>query len=196
MKVLNGCNVGSTETKKLIQIKLDIGDLKNRSTICIDGFSERLKSLIPSLYSHKCSDGVAGGFFRTLDTGTSIANVIEHVALELQCIAGIEAGFSQTEKTNTSGIYNIVFNFVDEEAGIFAALASIEIVEALVNGKPYFIRHDIERLKSIYKQNQHVKKKFIEENASILAAKNQIVKGAYSVLPSANITLGIVPQRI
>lgn len=153
LHVLNG-PAGSMHRKKLIQMTLDIGDLEFRPTNTIEGFSQRLKTLIPSLYSHRCTDGVPGSFLRNVDAGTCIVDVMAHIALELQGLAGMRTTFSSTEQTDIPGVYHIVFGYHNEDAGLYAALASVEIVEALIKGRPYFIRYDIERLKSIFDQNQ------------------------------------------
>ncbi len=154
IQVLNGSNVWNTNAKKLIQMTLNIGDFESTPTNTINGFSDRLKTLMPSLYSHKSSEG---GFFQSVDKGISIVKVIQHIALELQSLAGMQTEFSRIEQTDTIGIYNLVFSFIDEDSGMYAALASVEILEALIKGKPYFIRHDIDRLKRLFEQNQSSK---------------------------------------
>lgn len=152
LQVLKGSNILSKKTR-LIEMRLDIGDLEYKLTNTIDGFSQRLKTLIPSLYSYKGFGELSGGFFKEVDNGVSMEYIIEHIVLELQCLAGMKTGFSRTIRTDVAGVYNIVFSYVNEDAGIYAALASLEIVEALIKGKPYFIRHDIDRLKDIYGQS-------------------------------------------
>ena len=152
IQVLKGSNILSKKTR-LIEMRLSIGDLEYKLTNTIDGFSERLKTLIPSLYSYKGFAEVSGGFFQAVDNGVSIEYVIEHIVLELQCLAGMKTGFSRAIRTDVAGVYNVVFSYINEDAGIYAALSSLEIVEALIKGKPYFIRHDINRLKNIYGQS-------------------------------------------
>lgn len=152
IQVLKGSNILSKKTR-LIEMRLDIGDLEYKLTNTIDGFSQRLKTLMPSLYSYKGFCEVSGGFFQEVDNGVSIEYVIEHIVLELQCLAGMKTGFSRAIRTDVAGVYNVVFSYVNEDAGIYAALASLEIVEALIKGKPYFIRHDLDRLKDIYGQS-------------------------------------------
>ena len=154
LQVLNGSNIWSTTRKNLIQMKLDIGELEFRPTNTIEGFAERIKKLIPSLYSHRCSEGVPGGLFSRIDTGTWMGHVIEHIALEIQCLAGMETGFGRTRETNISGIYNVVFSYIDQEAGLYAARVSVDIAQALIDGKPYDITDDIQNLKSIFNNNQ------------------------------------------
>lgn len=181
IQVLNGSDVLSTNTKKLIQMRLNIGNFESKPTNKINGFSDRLKTLMPSLYSHKSTEGSIGGFFQTVDNGTSIAQVIEHIAMELQNLAGIKTDFSSTVETGILGVYDLMLSYMDEDAGMYAALASVEIVEAVINGKPYFIRHDIDRLKCLHEQNQSSAEN-VKQTANVPYFKlnNQPVKWAYS----------------
>ena len=61
----------------------------------IPGFYEHLTELIPSLYDHGCSVGKPGGFLQRMREGTWMGHVLEHVALELQNLAGAEVDSRQ-----------------------------------------------------------------------------------------------------
>jgi cyanophycin synthetase len=128
-------------------MRLDLEELEQSPTNMIDGFSERIKTLIPSLYTHRCSKGTPGGFFERVDEGTWMGHVIEHIALEIQTLAGMETGFGRTRQTKTSGIYNVVFSYLEEKAGVYAAEASVRIAEALINNVEYDLEHDIQQLR-------------------------------------------------
>lgn len=62
-KVLRGPNYWSTYRKQLIVMKLDLEESEEYPTNKIDGFSERIEALMPSLYFHRCSEKRPGGFF-------------------------------------------------------------------------------------------------------------------------------------
>ena len=81
IKVLKGPNYWSVRRPKLIQMKLDLEEMEERPTNKIDGFLERLKTLLPGMYEHRCSEGVAGGFFTRVEEGTWMGHVIEQIAL-------------------------------------------------------------------------------------------------------------------
>ena len=83
----------------VIYLSLDIGELEDRPTNAIPGFYERLTELIPSLYDHECSLGHPGGFLERLREGTLAGHVVEHVALELQNLAGVEVTRGKTRGT-------------------------------------------------------------------------------------------------
>jgi len=153
VQVLRGPNVWSNYRKKLIQMRLDLGVLENFPTNKIPGFPDRLKTLLPSMASHECSEGTYGGFFHRVEEGTWMGHVIEHIALEIQSLAGMEAGYGRTRSTNEEGVYNVVFAYHDEEAGKYAGQAAVAIAQALVNNIPHNVTADIEKLKEIAQYN-------------------------------------------
>ena len=67
IKILRGPNYWSNYRKKLIAMKLDIGELESKPTNEIDGFLDRLKTMFPSMVSHRCSKGFEGGFFERVN---------------------------------------------------------------------------------------------------------------------------------
>ena len=67
LKVLRGPNFWSIRRGKLIQMKLDLEEMEQRPTNTIDGFLERLKSLLPGMIAHRCSEGVRGGFYMRVE---------------------------------------------------------------------------------------------------------------------------------
>ena len=149
IQILKGPNIWSVNRRKLIQMRLDLEDLEQRPTNKIEGFRDRIEKLIPSLYTHRCSLGYEGGFFERVEMGTWMGHVIEHIALELQSLAGMETGFGRTRETKTSGIYNVVFSYIEETVGVYAAEASVRIAEQLITGEDYDIENDIMTMKKM-----------------------------------------------
>lgn len=149
IKILRGPNYWSVRRPKLIQMKLDLEELEQRPTNTIEGFRERLEKLFPSMYSHRCSVGKPGGFFQRVDEGTWMGHVIEHIALELQTLAGMNCGFGRTRGTGKEGEYYVVFNYMEEDAGVYAAKASVRIAQSLVDASSYDLSEDIQRLREI-----------------------------------------------
>ncbi len=149
IKVMKGPNYWSIRRHKLIQMRLDLEDMEQRPTNKVDGFRQRLEKMFPSMHGHRCSVGEPGGFFQRVDEGTWMGHVIEHIALELQTLAGMMCGFGRTRETSKSGVYNVVFSYMEEKAGIFAARASVRIAEALIDGKEYDLAADIQQLREI-----------------------------------------------
>ncbi len=149
VKVLKGPNYWSVRRNKLIQMKLDLEEMEQRPTNKVDGFRQRLEKLFPSLYDHRCSEGEPGGFFKRVDEGTWMGHVIEHVALELQTLSGMDTGFGRTRSAGEEGVYYVVFSYMEEDAGVYAARASVRIVQALVDGTEYNMEPDIQQLREI-----------------------------------------------
>jgi cyanophycin synthetase len=149
IKVLRGPNYWSVRRNKLIQMKLDLEELEHRPTNKIDGFREKLEKLLPSLQEHRCSEGEPGGFFKRVDEGTWMGHVIEHIALELQTLAGMDTGFGRTRSAGEPGVYYVVFSYMEEDAGVYAARAGVRLVKALIAGLDYSMDEDIQQMREI-----------------------------------------------
>lgn len=149
IKVLRGPNYWSIRRPKLIQMKLDLEELEQKPTNKIPGFREALENLFPTLVEHRCSEGTRGGFFKRVDEGTWMGHVIEHIALELQTLAGMDTGFGRTRGTGKEGEYFVVFSYMEEDAGVYAGRAAVRIAEALANGTGYSLEDDIQQLREI-----------------------------------------------
>jgi cyanophycin synthetase len=149
IQALRGPNIWSIRRTKLIQMRLDLEELEERPTDKIQGFRERLEALLPTLIEHRCSEGCHGGFFQRVDRGTWMGHVIEHIALEIQTLAGMNVGFGRTRETKTPGIYNVVFNYLEEKVGVYSAKAAVKIAEALIEGTEYDLSADIQKMKEI-----------------------------------------------
>lgn len=149
IQVLRGPNIWSIRRGKLIQMRLNLENLEEFPTNKIDGFYERMQQLIPSLYNHRCSPGIPGGFLQRVEEGTWMGHVIEHIALEIQTLAGMFCGFGRTRETKISGTYNVVFNYQEEKVGVFAAEAAVKIAKALIDGVAYDLESDIMQMREI-----------------------------------------------
>jgi cyanophycin synthetase len=149
IKAMRGPNYWSVRRHKLIVMVLDIEDMEQKPTNKIKGFLGRLKKMFPSMYEHRCSVGEPGGFFQRVKEGTWIGHVIEHIALEIQTLAGMDVGFGRTRGYGEEGVYNVVFAYMEEEVGRYAAKASVRIAEALTEGKEYNLDKDIQEMREI-----------------------------------------------
>jgi cyanophycin synthetase len=149
INILNGPNYWSCNRQQLIDMTLDLQKLEEFPTDTIKGFSERLEKLIPSLYEHRCSVMKPGGFFERVRTGTWMGHVVEHIALEIQSLAGMDCGFGRTRSANRKGVYHVVFAYQIPSAGVYAAKAAVRIASALVKGIDYNLEKDIDALSSI-----------------------------------------------
>lgn len=149
IRVLRGPNYWSIRRPRLIQLTLDLEELEERPTNQIDGFLENLEAMLPGLYEHRCSEGVPGGFFHRVKEGTWMGHVVEHVALELQTLAGMDMGFGRTRGTGKKGEYFVVFDYMEEDVGVFAANSAVKLVEHLVYGTAYDLEGDLQKMREI-----------------------------------------------
>jgi len=149
IQALRGPNIWSVQRKKLIQMRLDLEEMEEFPTNKIEGFRERIEAMFPTMIEHRCSEGCRGGFFMRVDRGTWMGHVIEHIALEIQTLAGMDTGFGRTRETKTPGVYNVVFSYTEENVGLFAAESSVAIAEALIAGTPYDVEADIQKMREI-----------------------------------------------
>ncbi len=127
-----------------IHYVLDIGELEDRPSNAIPGFYEHLTELIPSLYDHRCSVGRAGGFQQRMREGTWMGHVLEHVALEIQNLAGADVGRGKTRSTTERGVYNVIFQYDQEDVGLAAGELAIRLLNHLIYGQPADFAYETE----------------------------------------------------
>lgn len=158
MKILNiqtlrGPNYWSIRRHQLIVMRLDLEKMDEVFSNEIPGFYAGLTQALPSLNSHCCSKGYPGGFFERVEAGTLMGHIIEHIALELQSLAGMSVGFGRTRVSSTPGIYRVVFEYKDPTAGRYAARAAVRICQELIDYGSYpqsELQKDIQELREIW----------------------------------------------
>lgn len=149
INAMRGPNYWSVRRHKLIVMVLDLEDMEERPSNTIEGFRERLEAMFPTMFSHRCSIGKPGGFFQRVEEGTWMGHIIEHIALEIQTLAGMEVGFGRTRTYGEKGVYNVVFAYMEESVGRYAARAAVRICEALISGEPYDMSDDIQEMREL-----------------------------------------------
>lgn len=119
--------------RPMIRLQLDLGVLEAWPSNLIPGFNQRLLSLLPGLENHGCSYGSPGGLRRRMEDGTWLGHVAEHVALELQSLAGHPTTRGKTRSVKgQAGVYNILFEYREETVGLAAGHAALRLVESLL----------------------------------------------------------------
>jgi cyanophycin synthetase len=146
-QVFRGPNIYSLSP--VIRFVLDIEDLEQRPSNLIEGFTDRLVEMVPTLSTHRCSEGVAGGFITRLREGTWAGHIVEHIALELQTLVGTDVGYGKTRSAGQPGVYNVIFSYIEERVGIEAGRAGVRIVEHLSAGAPLNYREELAALSRI-----------------------------------------------
>ena len=155
LQTLRGPNYWSIRRHKLVIMRLDLEDLYEKYTSDIPGFYQGLIEVLPSLVEHYCSPGVKGGFLSRLEKGTLMGHVIEHVALEFQQLAGMPVVFGRTRETSSPGVFQVVLEYKNEQAGRYAARAAVRLCQSIVQTGTYSVKElqqDLEDLKEFKNQ--------------------------------------------
>jgi cyanophycin synthetase len=121
---------------RVIRHVIDLGELENWPTKKLgDAFMKPMLELLPGLHEHGCSYKEPGGFVRRLtdDEGTWLGHVMEHVAIELQNVAGSPVTYGRTRSIEGQpGHYNMVFEYKDEAVGLEASALSLKFIYSLL----------------------------------------------------------------
>ena len=107
----------------VIRHVIDLGVLEEWPTMRLGrAFIDGLLAALPGLHEHGCSYRTPGGFVRrmTEDEGTWLGHVMEHVAIELQVVAGSDVTFGKTRSAGAPGQYDMVFQYKQREVGLEA----------------------------------------------------------------------------
>lgn len=121
--------------KPVVKLVVDLSKYADTPTKDIEGLNEALLKLLPGLRKHCCCRGYEGGFVERLQEGTYFAHVLEHIALELQLMLGYDIRFGKTRETSKKGVYNIIYGYENEYAGLEAGRLAVEIMEGLLAGE-------------------------------------------------------------
>ncbi|MCP4768905.1 MAG: cyanophycin synthetase [Gammaproteobacteria bacterium] len=119
----------------VIRMVLDIGVLVDWPSVkCGREFTDGLQQALPTLTEHGCSYRETGGFIRRLteDEGTWMGHIMEHVALEIQNIAGSGVSFGRTRTTGETGMYNMIYAYKQRDAGIEAGHLALRLLMHLL----------------------------------------------------------------
>ncbi|CAN5688856.1 cyanophycin synthetase [soil metagenome] len=145
-KIYRGPNIWARVP--VVLLKVDIGELEDRPSNKVEGFNDELISLMPSLHEHYCSLGRPGGFIERLHDGTWMGHVLEHVALELQTLAGSEVARGLTRSTDERGVYNVVYQYIQPDLGLAAGEAACDLLNCIIyqENPEYCFADELERI--------------------------------------------------
>jgi cyanophycin synthetase len=129
-RILRGPNYWSRQP--VVRMLVDLGELEQFPSNTIPGFVEALLDWMPSVGEHACSLNRRGGFAQRLKDGTWMGHVSEHIALELQNLAGMNVRHGKTRGAGREGQYNVIYEFREEAVGIEAGKIAVALVNHLV----------------------------------------------------------------
>ncbi len=147
MRYLRGPNVWTY--RPVIESWVDLGPLEDHPSNTLPGFVDRLTTWLPGMIEHRCGVGERGGFFERLQSGTWCGHIIEHVAIELQTLAGMQVGFGKARETSQRGVYKVVIRTRQEEVGRAAFMAARDLVMAAINNTAFDVIGTVIRLKAM-----------------------------------------------
>jgi cyanophycin synthetase len=121
----------------VIKLELDLGELENWPTAKLGApFIDGLIAALPGLAEHGCSYREPGGFVRRMreGEGTWLGHVLEHVAIELQNVAGEDVSFGKTRSISDArpGVYTVVYEYAQREEGIAAGDLALRLLSSLL----------------------------------------------------------------
>ena len=120
----------------VIRLELDLGALEAWPTGRLGtAFVDGLVAALPGLAEHGCSYRVPGGFIWRMNEGdgTWLGHVLEHVAIELQNIAGEDVTFGKTRSIDDRpGVYSVVYEYAQREEGIEAGELALRLLCSLL----------------------------------------------------------------
>ncbi len=116
----------------VIRHVVDLGPLEQWPTGRLGaGFVDGVLAAVPTLSQHGCSYRAPGGLVRRMreGEGTWLGHVYEHIALELQNIAGARVTFGKTRGVKgDDGVYNVVYEYEQKDVGLEAGRLALDLV--------------------------------------------------------------------
>jgi cyanophycin synthetase len=120
----------------VIRLELDLGELEQWPTARLGpDFIDGLIEALPTLAEHGCSHRTPGGFIRRMreDEGTWLGHVLEHVAIEVQNVAGEDVTFGKTRSIDgRPGVYTVVYEYTQREEGVAAGELAVRLLCSLL----------------------------------------------------------------
>ncbi len=119
----------------VIRLDLDLGPLEAWPTGKLGtAFVMELVGALPSLQEHGCSYREPGGLIRRMleGEGTWLGHVFEHVAIELQNVAGEDVTFGKTRSTDRPGVYSVIYEYAQKDEGIEAGELALKLLCSLL----------------------------------------------------------------
>ena len=152
LRALRGPNVW--RLAPVIACDVAAGALEDVTTAAVDGFADRLVAALPSLADHPCSRGAPGGFVERLREGTGWPHVLEHVAIELQNIAGSDVSFGRVVESGDAGVWRVIVEYDEEAVGVESMREAHAIVQRCLRGEQPDCGGLTERLRELHRSSR------------------------------------------
>ena len=154
---MRGPSYWSVKHFRLIVSRVDLQEFAGQQSDTVPGLADRLSALLPGLGTGRPSSPASAKqraknpplTHDLLCDGEPLGHVIEHVALELQRMAGMPVYWGKSYPSREAGVEYVVFEYQEERAGRFAAESAVELVEAMCKGEEYNLKLVIDELHEI-----------------------------------------------
>ena len=148
LRPLRGPNAWSLDP--VIACDVVPGALCELTSADVPGFPDRLLEALPSLHEHPCSVGAPGGFVQRLREGTGWPHILEHIALDLQGLAGSDVRFGRVVRGGDPGVWRVVVEYEHEELGLEAMRDAVAMLRACLGGETPAMGPLIEKLRGLH----------------------------------------------
>src|SRR3712207_1803900 len=138
----------------VIACDVELGALEDLTSADIPNFATRLVEALPTLHEHPCSRGELGGFVERLREGTGLPHILEHVALELQTLAGSDVSFGRVVQSGDPGVWWVIVAYDEEEVGLAAMREAANVVRACIAGTPLDMDAVVAELQDLYEDTR------------------------------------------
>jgi cyanophycin synthetase len=157
LRTMRGPSYWSVKHNRLIVSKVDLQEFAGEWSNTVPGLAERLTDMLPEIGKpHQPGRPSIKQLAKhppltkeQLAEGEPLGHVIQHVALELQRVAGMPVFWGKSYPAREEGVEYVVFAYQEERAGRFAAQAAVDLVEALCKGKDFDLKPVIDELHEI-----------------------------------------------
>ena len=137
-RVMRGPNYWSETANNLIIVKLYLDERDFLS-------GDPVKDLENML-------GNSGQGLHNFKLNYTLCRLTAQIAADLQNSAGMSRMWAEVRTTKSNCIFYLVFSYCLEEAGKYAAIAAVRIVNALISATYYNVQEDIDHLKQLKKE--------------------------------------------
>ncbi len=137
---MRGPNYWSIHRHRLIVLTIQLTEKeKALEATALNGLGNKLEKLKPSLYHLKAYK--------------SVLDVVAQVAIEIQCLAGMDCAHTVVQSTAQPLVAKVIFSYTIERAGIYAGRTAVNLVNALLEEQPFQLSTAVHRLKKIHERD-------------------------------------------
>jgi len=136
----------------VIACDVRLGALESVNSADVPGFNDRLLAALPTLGEHPCTVGAPGGFVERLERGTHIPHILEHIALELQNLAGSDVEFGRVIASGDAGVWWVIVAYDEEDVGLQSMRDAVSLVRASLGGPAFDIAASVAELHDLHQR--------------------------------------------